>query len=429
MFKGGEDMVSFEELLRKHQCSIERYVKFRIGIKEDAEDVLQNVYLTAFNKFEQLNNIDAFKPWVISIARNECNYYFRQKAKLFEIPIDELTENEFSSGRYGIVEMPVNVDALETLNDKDKQILYLYYWKELSQVEISKILNIPVGTVKSRLYTAKKNFKNIYPYHTNNMKGTVSMKKLPEILPEYEIKKSDKAPFLVKCEELMGLSIIPRLNEEVVWGLYDFATKKCNEYSEVRVVGKAEIHGIEGVEILSKRYDIVNEKKSELQYVAQLTQSHCRYLAETHWDNDVKRSFTFLDGEIFMNNWGFGEDNCGNELLIKPKNLILREKNKITVKADKEISDVVGRYDVEINGKTYDTVCNMELGHFNNAIAIEQYIDKNGRTVLWRRFNRDDWVIKRYKKKWSEMLPENERLVINGETYVHWYDCITDYII
>ena len=71
----------------------------------------------------------------------------------------------------------------------------------------------------------------------------------------------------------------------------------------------------------------------------------------------------------------------------------------------------------------------MDLGHFNNAIAIEQYIDKNGRTILWRRFNRDDWALKRYKKKWSEQLPENERLMINGETYVHWYDCITDYII
>ena len=76
----------------------------------------------------------------------------------------------------------------------------------------------------------------------------------------------------------------------------------------------------------------------------------------------------------------------------------------------------------------FDTVCVMELGHFNNAIAIEQYVDENGRTILWRRFNRDDWAIKRYKKKWSEQLPNNEQLIINGETYVHWYDCITDYI-
>ena len=90
--------------------------------------------------------------------------------------------------------------------------------------------------------------------------------------------------------------------------------------------------------------------------------------------------------------------------------------------------DIVGRYTVTINDKTYDTICVMDIGHFNNRIAIEQYLDKNGRTVLWRRFNRNDWANKRYGKLWTEMLPQNERLTINGETYVHWYDCVTDYI-
>ena len=61
-------------------------------------------------------------------------------------------------------------------------------------------------------------------------------------------------------------------------------------------------------------------------------------------------------------------------------------------------------------------------------MLCEHYIDKNGRTILWRRFNKNDWANKRYKKLWTEMLPENERLIVNGEIYVHWYDCITDYI-
>ena len=37
--------------------------------------------------------------------------------------------------------------------------------------------------------------------------------------------------------------------------------------------------------------------------------------------------------------------------------------------------------------------------------------------------------MERYKKPWSEQLPENDRLIVNGTTYVHWYDCITDYIL
>lgn len=62
-------------------------------------------------------------------------------------------------------------------------------------------------------------------------------------------------------------------------------------------------------------------------------------------------------------------------------------------------------------------------------VALEQYIDKNGKTVLLRRYNQDNWAINHYKKKWSELLPDNDQLIVNGEIYVHWYDCITDYVI
>ena len=66
---------------------------------------------------------------------------------------------------------------------------------------------------------------------------------------------------------------------------------------------------------------------------------------------------------------------------------------------------------------------------YSLEIVTEQYIDKDGRTVLWRRFNKDSWGDARYGKNWSEMLPNNEKLSVNGDTYVHWYDCITDYIL
>lgn len=58
-----------------------------------------------------------------------------------------------------------------------------------------------------------------------------------------------------------------------------------------------------------------------------------------------------------------------------------------------------------------------------------QFIDKKGKTVLWKRFNRNNWEFNRYQKLWKDILPESETIVVNGETYVNWYDCITDYII
>ena len=79
-----------------------------------------------------------------------------------------------------------------------------------------------------------------------------------------------------------------------------------------------------------------------------------------------------------------------------------------------------------IQNKEYDTVCLME--YYDDSVLTEQFLDKNGRTILWRRFNKNDWAYNRYGKLWTEMLPENEKLTVNGETYVHWYDCVTDYI-
>lgn len=130
-----------------------------------------------------------------------------------------------------------------------------------------------------------------------------------------------------------------------------------------------------------------------------------------------------------MPNWGFGEDNCGNETNLAPKGDITRSGNFVTSKKKEFLLDIVGRYTVKINGKSYDTVCVMDIETYNSGVVSEQFLDKNGRTILWRRFNRDDWAFDRYGKKWTELLPENERLIINGETYVEWYDCMTEYVL
>ena len=197
-------MDEFEKLLEAEQASVERFVKFRISAKADADDILQEVFLTAYQKFPQLKNKDAFKAWIVSIARNKCNDYFRRMAAQYEIPIDALTEQELLDGRRGVTVVDTVRETLHLLGDKDKQILYLFFWKQMRQAEIAKLLNIPVGTVKSRLHTAKHNFKNMYPYRTDVSKGECNMKKMPEFLPEYKIEASTEAPFAVKWEELMG---------------------------------------------------------------------------------------------------------------------------------------------------------------------------------------------------------------------------------
>lgn len=427
---GGVNVDEFEVLLDAEKISVERFVRFKINSKADADDILQEIYLTAYQKFAQLKNRDSFKAWIISIARNKCNDYFRKVATQFEIPLEELTELQQLDSRHGTAETSIVRDTIELLGDKDKQILYLFFWKEMPQAEIAKKLNVPIGTVKSRLHTAKQNFKNKYPYYTGISKGENTMKRLPEFIPEYKIEASDKKAFDVKWEELMGWFLVPKLGEKLSWGMYDIPSRKCSHIYDMQVTGKAKVHGIEGVELTAReaaysdKTDVINRT-----FVAQLTDTHCRYLATLRNDGDVRNYITFLDGDEFMLNWGFGEDNCGNETNLTQKSDIQRVGSVVTSTDKDFLLDIVGRYTVMINGKSYDTVCVMDIETYNCGVVSEQYLDKNGRTILWRRFNRDDWAIDRYKKLWSEQLPENEKIVVNGTTYVHWYDCITDYIL
>lgn len=214
--------------------------------------------------------------------------------------------------------------------------------------------------------------------------------------------------------------------EKCVWGSYDLPQRTLTEYDEMQVTGKAEVHGIEGVSITAIQYA---DEKREWNFVAQLTDTHSRFLAESHTESGVKKYHTFLDGDAFISNWGFGEDNCGNETDLTVKGDITRDGDMIITKDKEFLLDVVGRYTVEIGGKSYDTVCVIDIETYNGGTMSEQYIDEQGRTVLWRRFNRDDWAIVRYGKSWSEMLPDNEKRYVNGVLYVEWYDCITDYIL
>lgn len=423
-------MDEFEKLLEAERVSVERFVRFRLNAKTDADDILQEVFLAAYQKFPQLKNKESFKAWIISIARNKCNDYFRKKATQYEIPIDEITKAELSTGRHGISIVSTVRETLDLLGDKDKQILYLFFWKELPQAEIAKQLNVPLGTVKSRLHTAKQNFKNKYPYHTEASKGEITMKKLPELIPEYKIEASTKAPFSVKWEELMGWFLIPKPGEKLSWGMYDIPSRKCSHVYDMQVTGKAKIHGIEGVEFTAREasYSDKNEVINRT-FVAQLTDTHCRYLATFRNDGSIRNYITFLDGDEFMPIWGFGEDNCGNETNLSVKGDIRRVGNSVTSASKNFLLDIVGRYTVTIGGKSYDTVCVMDIESPDCGVISEQFLDKDGKTILWRRYNRDDWAIEHYHKPWSEQLPENDRLTVNGKTYVHWYDCITDHIL
>ena len=431
---GGEEMDKLSEALASCMPALERFVKFRISNRMDAEDIIQETCVAALRGHGQLRDELAFKAWLLRIAQNKCTDYYRAKARQMEIPIDELSESVMSTGLYGRRENTVVTETMEKLGGKEKQILYLYYFKELPQDQIAERLQIPTGTVKSRLHYAKRRFRESYPL-SGERRGEETMKKLPMIMPDYTIERTDGEPFSVRWEEIMGWFIVPRLGEKLSWAMYDWPERKRSELCELEVIGRAEVHGIEGVEIRSIETDPMDcnsaggQQRVERHLIAQLTDTHCRLLAHSVIENGVRRYSTFLDGDSFLNNWGFGEDNCGNEVFLRPKGDIVREGKEIRTVDKTFLLDVTGRCTVTIKGKSYDTICVTDCYTYNDGVVSEQYLDRNGRTILWRRFNRNDWQFDSRGRLWTEILPDNERLTVNGETYVHWYDCITDYIL
>ena len=428
----GDDMDGTE--FAKHAASCEkalkRFVYYRLSNQADADDVLQEIMMTAYIKRNTLQKPEMFKPWILRIATNKCNDFYRKHFNRLEIPItnDAVLENALSKNQHGLTITQYVQETLALLSQKDAQVLRLFYVERLSQAEISHVLGIPVGTVKSRLFTAKQKFKRTYP-HPPISKGEMKMTKLPDILPDYTIVQSSEAPFIVKWEELEGWFLIPKLGEKCTWAMYDWPERKRTDRCVMEVVGRAAVHGVEGVEIVAQDYDDRKPGSSPIPriFVAQLTDTHCRYLAVTNHDDGIKKISTFLD-ETFLANWGQQSvDNCGNDIYPKPKGLITRDGSNIQVASN--ALDVVGRYTVTLSGKKYDCICVLYVEDEVHGVLTEQFIDSNGRTVLWRRFNRDDWNMKTYKQPWSEKLPDNEQFTVNGKIYVHWYDCITDYIL
>ena len=141
-------MDTFEAQLAAVLPVLDRYVKFKLNSSPDADDLLQDICLTAYLKYGQLEKKGSFKPWILSIARNRCTDYFRKRKISREVPLEEIPEAKLVYGRRGwTVTTPVE-ETLDHLTDRDREVLRLFYWKQLSLTEISDKLNIPVGSTK-----------------------------------------------------------------------------------------------------------------------------------------------------------------------------------------------------------------------------------------------------------------------------------------
>ena len=176
-------MEQFEENLQAVRSVVTNYVRFRLADGPEWEDVAQEVFTLAYLKYGQLRHREAFKGWILSIARNQCAEYYRRQGRGQTVPLDDVSEGLATAQEPDSVADAVE-DTLKKLRPEDQELLHLAYWEELPQSSIAQRLGIPVGTVKSRLHKAKQRFRAEYPYPPKQ-KGDYIMEKFPKIMPEY----------------------------------------------------------------------------------------------------------------------------------------------------------------------------------------------------------------------------------------------------
>lgn len=282
----------------------------------------------------------------------------------------------------------------------------------------------------AQFYLAPETIKKIV--YTKKKESYTIMKKLPTTMPTYTIEQSKQPVFEVKCESLRGWEIVPRLNETASFARYVLPQKTIRDIVDLKVIGQSEIHGIDCVLIEAHQYSTKYQPDSydKINYLAaQLTENHSRLLAEWHYHDGVLKQTTFMDGDTFFDVFGCGENNIGREIHLTPKQAIVKNNNEICILKNETFYDVVGRYTVTINDKSYDTILIVDVESYEEGIVTEEYIDKNGRSVLFRRYNRNNWHFEQYGMLWEDILPDAERIYVNSEIFVHWVDSISTYIM
>ena len=146
-----KDKGVFSELIQANLTSMYRVAKGILSSQDDIEDALQTTTLIAFDKINTLRNDKYFKTWLIRILINECNKIYNQNKKSLN-EIKAVKEESYT------IDKSINIDlydAISKLSDELRVATILFYFNDLTYKEISKVLDIPEGTVKSRISRAK----------------------------------------------------------------------------------------------------------------------------------------------------------------------------------------------------------------------------------------------------------------------------------
>lgn len=175
-FRAG-DNEAFSQLLRRYEKQLFNFLVKFLGQPASAEDVFQEVFLQVHLSADTFQSHRRFRPWVYTIAANKARDFLRSRARR---PAMQLTGND-EDADYGqlwgnLVRDETTPDEIFSQKQQEKlvravvaqlpdhlrEILVLAYFQKFSYKEMAEVLDIPLGTVKSRLHAAVGQFGRLY---------------------------------------------------------------------------------------------------------------------------------------------------------------------------------------------------------------------------------------------------------------------------
>lgn len=170
---------AFGLLLRRHERELFGYLRRYLSDNSLAEDVFQTTFLQVYQKASQFDVSRKVRPWLYAIATHQAIDLLRKVGKRNLYSLDQPPDSDSSSKGslaetiitnekdplegLGLQESRERVQlALDQLPEHLKLVVILTYYQGLKNREVADIMNIPVGTVKSRLHTAMARLQGLY---------------------------------------------------------------------------------------------------------------------------------------------------------------------------------------------------------------------------------------------------------------------------
>ncbi len=171
--------LDLEELVQKHAGLLFGLARRLSGCPADAEDLVQQTFLAAQAHGDQLREPQKVRGWLCTILRNEFFKVARSRQRSKTVSLDVIPEITHSNHNDNDIDAEAIQLALDSLPDNFRVPIVLYYFQDMSYRDIAESLELPIGTVMSRLARGKARLRDRLP----NLLPQTSPIPTPEHIP------------------------------------------------------------------------------------------------------------------------------------------------------------------------------------------------------------------------------------------------------